>query len=438
MLKKELQKQNKYLLKEDHQYLKTHVKKQTVGMDVLLYSLICAQPNTSDSPSFYIPENSAAYVNYSRQYTSSKCNNLTLTTLFFLVFISTVRGADVVFLPDSHDHAQNNHVNLDKFADAEQNDPTFARLADGPLYKGFSTKIYIKEKDIQCIEKRYGNNEAKHCKFFKDEEGHLGEDEYYMKEVAVTLLEESGKGNIMKSNPLRAMYSFAFVKRISTEIRTPNLKLFLEKSKDKSYKSKYYCGSQFMKDFVPAANIRNPLKDKMNEASLQKIMRSKIEEAIGHENFINLLVMTTFIFDLAENWNNWGHDKRGHLVLVDGDYPLLTFDDYIAGAIRSLTKLVERGFLLSVDDISEMKNKYIEMKAKKLPSIHTSVDMSRDGFECLLQIYIEACDKTIREHSKTKKPSETLASKFIKNIEIASHPFQNKSETKITEFKINL
>lgn len=135
-----------------------------------------------------------------------------------------------------------------------------------------------------------------------------------------------------------------------------------------------YIASEHVKDvkFVPKKNGVNKLKS----ADIAKWAAA-----------------STFIYDLHAN--NVGYTNEGIVALdLDGHNRPLT-NDFFTNMMTAAHTINAHTPSLSIDNIKQLKQIYIEMQSKPLPEHHDSFHLTDEMYQKMLNAYIDICDKVI-------------------------------------------
>lgn len=250
---------------------------------------------------------------------------------------------------------------------------------EGRNYKNIPI-IEISVLKQNCTKKVRGHSDGKICI--------IEEKKYYMK-----LFEDDHQNQIL------GFYNIKFIKN-NIGITVPNAQIFSENAK-------FYFASEAVPDFVSASSLNSYKKDPNK-------YRDMLVEKIGENGISKLMVATTFIDDL--NLDNWGYDKNG-LVIVDMDRAPRTLEEYILNAKMILES---NSVPLTLNNIKEMREIYITMQTKPLPTIDATVDITPEFYQLILNVYIQSCELIMKDfHFSTlneRTPSSDINKNFEQNI----------------------
>lgn len=115
-------------------------------------------------------------------------------------------------------------------------------------------------------------------------------------------------------------------------------------------------------------------------------------------------VASTFIYDLHSK--NVGYTDEGIVALdLDGHNRPLTNDLFTNMMTAAHTINIHTPWL-SLDNIRQMKQMYLEMRHKPLPEHHHSFDLTNEMYQDMLSAYINICDNVIAAHETTIPATE--------------------------------
>lgn len=313
-----------------------------------------------------------------------------------LLLVSTVaaQGAPSNIINDSAEHEiQMTTDPMESLPLASQDERT----------REFASRLFSEEDNdnIKCSKKSTGTTVGKVCTFFGNK--------FWLKEHTINAHEQTinknkvdqeklkrGKMTIedlhkanKKSNGLLAIDNFEFIKLVAPNVKTPKT-MFLQET-NKANNGKLYFATADIPNFTNTkAVIQNPKFKKMNVSERINELYASVYERIGN-NIANLCYISLFVGDLSSNPDNWGDDGKGNLVIVDADFPLVTFGDYFKNAIENFNpRFPAMGVIISLNDL-----KIIKEKAESSPK--KPAYLTHDAYSLLLKIYTSAAEATINK-----------------------------------------